>query len=66
MIANVKYADTINLCFDMDLAGDFASRRGIEMADKMGLNIKVTRLEGGKDAAEIINSSPDTWQKAIS
>jgi len=61
-----RYADTINLCFDMDLAGDFASRRGIEMADKMGLNIKVTRLEGGKDAAEIINSSPDTWQKAIS
>lgn len=61
-----KYTDTINLCFDMDLAGDSASRRGIEMADNAGLNIKVIQLEGEKDAAEAIKDDPKIWQKAIS
>lgn len=59
-----KYTDNISLCFDMDLAGDSASRRGIEIADKAGLNIKVIQLEEGKDAADAISSDPQIWQKA--
>jgi len=59
-----KYTDTIVLAFDMDLAGDSASRRGIEMADKAGLNIKVVVLEGGKDAAEVVQNNPQIWQEA--
>src|SRR3989344_9074889 len=35
------------------------------MADKAGLNIKVLQLEGGKDAAEVLNSDPAIWQQAI-
>ncbi len=61
-----KYTDNIILCFDMDLAGDSASRRGIEMADKAGLNIKVIQIEGGKDAAEAVLDDPKIWEKAIS
>lgn len=60
-----KYTDTLNLCFDMDLAGDSAARRGIEMADKAGLNIKVTTLGEGKDAAELNKSNPESWKKAV-
>ena len=60
-----KYTETLSLGFDMDLAGDSALRRGIEMADKAGLNIKVLQLEGGKDAAEVLNSDPAIWQQAI-
>ncbi len=60
-----KYTDNISLCFDMDLAGDSASRRGIEMADKAGLNIKVVQIEGGKDAAEVVLEDPKIWQKAL-
>ncbi|MDO8577240.1 MAG: DNA primase [Candidatus Daviesbacteria bacterium] len=60
-----KYAENIILGFDMDLAGDSASRRGIEMADKAGLNIKVIQLSGGKDAAEVVKNDPGIWQKAI-
>ncbi len=60
-----KYTENIILGFDMDLAGDSASRRGIEIADKAGLNIKVIQLEGGKDAAEVVKSNPGIWQKAI-
>ncbi len=60
-----KYTDTISLCFDTDLAGDSASRRGIEIADKAGLNIKVIQVEGAKDPAELILKDPELWKKAI-
>lgn len=60
-----KYTDTLNLCFDMDLAGDSASRRGIEMADKAGMNLKVTRIPQGKDAAELVKEDPSSWKKAV-
>lgn len=60
-----KYTENLSLCFDMDLAGDSASRRGIEMADKAGLNIKVVQIEGGKDAAEVVLEDPKIWEKAV-
>ncbi len=60
-----KYTDNISLCFDTDLAGDSASRRGIEIADAAGLNIKVIQLNGGKDPAEIIKGDLKNWQKAV-
>lgn len=59
-----KYAETILLCFDTDLAGDVAARRGIEIADKAGLNIKVIDFDGVKDPAELIKSEPELWKKA--
>lgn len=60
-----KYTDTLNLCFDMDLAGDSASRRGIEIAEKANLNLKVVQILEGKDAAEVVLGDPKLWQKAI-
>ncbi len=60
-----KYAENISLAFDMDLAGDSAARRGIEIADKAGLNIKVIQIKEGKDAAEAVKEDPKIWQKAI-
>ncbi len=61
-----KYTENISLAFDMDLAGDSALRRGIEMADKAGLNIKVLQLEEGKDAAEAVKEDPAIWSRAVS
>ncbi len=60
-----KYTQNLSLCFDMDLAGDSASRRGIEMADKAGMNLKVITLTGGKDTAEVVKEDPKAWQKAM-
>ncbi|OGE64403.1 DNA primase [Candidatus Daviesbacteria bacterium RIFCSPLOWO2_02_FULL_36_7] len=60
-----KYTQNLSLGFDMDLAGDSACRRGIEIADKAGLDIKVIQLEGGKDAAELVKADPAFLQKAI-
>ncbi len=61
-----KYTDTILLCFDKDLAGDSASRRGIEMADAAGLNIKIIQIPEGKDPAELTLKDVSLWQKAVS
>lgn len=60
-----KYTENLKLGFDMDLAGDSALRRGIEIADKAGLNIAVIQLDSGKDAAEVVKKDPGVWQKAI-
>ena len=60
-----KYTENLSLGFDMDLAGDSASRRGITLAEKAGLNIKVIELTGGKDAAEVISENVSLWQEAI-
>lgn len=60
-----KYTETISLCFDTDLAGDAAARRGIEMADRAGFNIKIIKPEGAKDPAEVVLSDPDKWVEAV-
>jgi len=61
-----KYTENLTLSFDMDLAGDSAAWRGIEMAEKIGLNIKVVALTGAKDAAEVLVEDKKVWQKAVS
>lgn len=60
-----RFADTIILCFDMDLAGDSASRRGIELADAQGLNIKVIQIPDGKDPAELVQKDIKAWEEAV-
>lgn len=60
-----RYTDTILLCFDKDLAGDSASRRGIEMADQAGLNLKVIQLKDGKDPAETCLRDVTIWHRAV-
>ncbi len=60
-----KYTDTISLCFDADLAGDNASRRGIELAEKAGLNIKVISVSDGKDPADAVKVGPKIWEECV-
>lgn len=60
-----KYTENILLCFDKDLAGDEASRRGIELADQGGLNIKVVKIGEGKDPADMALKDPAVWKKAV-
>ena len=60
-----RYTENLVLGFDMDIAGETAAKRGIDLAQKAGFNIKVIRLPEGKDAAEIISKDPSLWQGAI-
>lgn len=60
-----RYTENIALALDVDSAGDAAVRRGIEIADQAGLNIKVIQLKGVKDPAECLKEKPDLWPAAI-
>ena len=48
------FADTILLSFDSDGAGQKATQRAILMCRRQGLTVKVIRLHGAKDPAEIM------------
>jgi len=60
-----RYSENLILGFDMDVAGDSATKRGIDLAQGQGFNIKVIRLSEGKDAAEIISKNPKEWQDSL-
>lgn len=60
-----RLCENVALCFDMDLAGDAAARRGIELLDMAGLNIKVVRLPGVKDPDEFAQKDPRGFVSAV-
>lgn len=60
-----RISDTVVLALDADVAGDSAARRGIEIADKSGLMVKMVKLLGAKDPGEMAISDPDEWKKAV-
>lgn len=60
-----RYTENLILALDTDLAGDSAARRGIEIAENAGLNIKVVELSFGKDPADCAFKSPLLWKKSV-
>ncbi len=60
-----RYSENLILGFDMDVAGDSATKRGIDLAQSLGFNLRVTRLLEGEDTADIILKNPKEWQIAL-
>ena len=60
-----RYAPIVALAFDMDPAGETAAKRGIAVAWKEGLDVKVISLPFGKDPDECIRKDPAAWTTAI-
>lgn len=61
-----RYSDNLLLAFDMDLAGDSATKRGIDLAESSGFNLKVIdTYSGAKDPAEIILEDPKNWSESL-
>ncbi len=60
-----RYTDNLFISFDMDMAGDSATKRGIDLALSQGFNIRVIVLPEGKDPAELIVKSSSTWEKVV-
>ncbi len=59
-----RFTERIVLSLDADTAGDAASRRGIEIADHAGLDIRVVEIPSGKDPDEAARGQPEVWKKA--
>jgi DNA primase len=61
-----RYSDNLILAFDMDLAGDTATKRGINLAESQGFNIKVIdTYSNAKDPAETILENPENWKESL-
>jgi len=62
-----RYTKNIAFAFDSDEAGEKASKRGIGMAIKEGMNVKIIQIpEGkGKDADECIQKDKQVWFSAV-
>jgi len=60
-----RYTENLTLAFDMDLAGDSATKRGIELAQALGFNIRVLRLPQGADPADVVSKDPKEWEEIL-
>lgn len=54
LIAQTTSGGTVLLSFDSDGAGQEATRKSIFLCRRAGLTVKIVRLRGGKDPAEIM------------
>jgi DNA primase len=63
-----RYADGIALAYDVDLAGEAATQRGLlsELGpDQSVSKVRVVRIPAGKDPDELIRQEPDAWRTAV-
>ena len=61
-----RYSNNLFLAFDMDFAGDAATKRGIDLALSREFNLKVVKLPEGKDPDNVISENPEDFKKRIS
>jgi len=60
-----RYTERLLFALDSDVAGDAAARRGIDIAEKNGMDMKVVRMPLGKDPDEAAREDPIGLKKAI-
>lgn len=60
-----RFTNTLIFSFDADAAGMMASRRGMELALRAGMQVKALTLPYGKDPDECIQKDVELWKQAI-
>ena len=61
-----RYADAVALAYDVDLAGETATQRGLlEELGPVVSKVRVIRIPAGKDPDELIRTDPDQWRAAV-
>ncbi len=59
-----RFTKNLKLSFDVDMAGQSATKRAIELAQDKGFNIKIIKVPEGKDPADLVKSDPKKWVEA--
>ena len=60
-----RYTENLATAFDMDLAGQTATKRGIDLALQFGFNTKVIGLPKEQDPADCLQKNPSLWSQAV-
>jgi DNA primase len=60
-----RFSERITFALDSDMAGDAASRRGIDIAQRAGMDLRVVAIPNGKDPDEAVRENPAQFKKAI-
>ncbi|MBU1177574.1 MAG: DNA primase [Patescibacteria group bacterium] len=60
-----RYTNNLATAFDMDSAGEMATKKGIDLALQLGFNAKVISLLDNQDPADCIKKSASSWSKSI-
>lgn len=60
-----RYTENLYTAFDMDIAGDAATKRGIDLAQAQEFNIKVIILPEGLDPADLVLKDVGEWKKRV-
>lgn len=60
-----RYTDNLVTAFDMDLAGNSATKRGIDLAQSLDFNIKVITMPKDRDPADVVAQDPVLWDKLV-
>lgn len=60
-----RYTDNIKMCFDMDSAGEAATKKSLRLCFEKEINAQVVQLPSGKDAADLVKSDPGALKVAV-
>ena len=62
-----RYSGNMRIAFDADTAGENAAKRGIDIARKEGIHVKVISIPDGKgdDPADCISHDQSVWVQAV-
>ena len=60
-----RLSDTLLTSFDMDTAGESATRRSIDLALEIGFDVKAIAIPGSKDPADLVKEDPAIWREEV-
>lgn len=60
-----RLSESIILAFDADSSGVGADERGVRLALSLGMNVRVAKILGGKDPAELIQKDKEVWRRVL-
>jgi DNA primase len=60
-----RIAPRLMVAYDSDKAGVSAAERACLLASSVGFDVKVVKVVGGKDPADLVAEDPGLWKKAL-